>query len=595
MAEQTDRTVSVGRILFGLLAPERARLGAALIVTLAAALAELLPPALISQSIAAVLAAPEDGAALLRIAGLTAAALLGKYLLYSLAYYFSHVAAFRLLAEIRQRLVRGLAVAPIAWLHRHGSGEIKKIVLQDVERLEQFIAHHTVECLAAAVSPLFVLGALLWIDGRLALAALLTVPLAAACQALLLRGLGARLDEYNRNIGALNGATVEYVRNAPVMKAFCQNASSFERMRALLARYHALITAVTRQTVPGWAAFMVLLGANILFLLPLGLWLLQRGEIAPAGLILALMLGTGMLKPLFRVAHFGSEIREILAGVRRIAPILAFRPPLAAMPSGPPSGPGPVVFEQVSFAYDGRTVLDGVSFTLPEGGFTALVGPSGGGKSTIAHLLGGLIAPVAGTIRIGATPLAALGESDRARLITVASQESFLFRGTLLENLCLGRPEATEAQVRQAVRVAQAEDLVAALPEGYQTQVGERGTRLSGGECQRIAIARALLCDSPVLVLDEATAFADSRTERRFYQALRATWPDKTLLVIAHRLTTIGHADQVLVLERGRLVARGRHDGLLVESPLYRALWQRQFDSESWSLRPEGPADAAFR
>lgn len=590
-----DQTVAMGRTLLGLLAPERARLGAALVLTLAAALAELLPPALISQSIASVLAAPGDGAALLRIAGLTAAALLGKYLLYSLAYYFSHVAAFRLLAGIRQRLVRALALAPIAWLHRHGSGEIKKIVLQDVERLEQFIAHHTVECLAAAVSPLFVLGALLWIDGRLALAALLTVPLAAACQALLLRGLGPRLDDYNRTIGELNGATVEYVRNAPVMKAFCQNAGSFERMRALLARYHALITAVTRQTVPGWSAFMVLLGANILFLLPVGLWLLQRGEIAPAGLMLALMLGTGMLKPLFRVAHFGSEIREIVAGVRRIAPILAFRPPPAAPRSGPPPGPGPVVFEQVSFAYDGRTVLDGVSFTLPEGGFTALVGPSGGGKSTIAHLLGGLIVPAAGTIRIGAAPLAALGESDRARLITVASQESFLFRGTLLENLCLGRPEATEAQVRQAVRVAQAEDLVAALPEGYQTRVGERGTRLSGGECQRIAIARALLCDSPVLVLDEATAFADSRTERRFYQALRTTWPAKTLLVIAHRLTTIGHADQVLVLERGRLVARGRHDGLLVESPLYRTLWQRQFDSESWSLRSEEPADAAFR
>jgi sulfate-transporting ATPase/ATP-binding cassette subfamily B protein len=584
----------VGRTLLGLLAPERFRLGVALIVTLAAALAELLPPALISQSIAPVLAGPGSGEALVRIAGLIAAALLGKYLLYSLAYYFSHVAAFRLLAEIRQRLVRQLAIAPIGWLHRHGSGEIKKIVLQDVERLEQFIAHHTVECLAAAVSPLFVLGVLLWIDGRLALAALLTVPLAAACQALLMRGLGARLDEYNRAIGALNGATVEYVRNAPVMKAFCQNARSFERMRALLARYHALVSAVTRQTVPGWSVFLVLLGANIVFLLPVGLWLFRQGEISLAGLMLALMLGTGMLKPLFRVAHFGSEIREIAAGLRRIAPILAVRPPPVATPSGPSPGSGPVVFEGVSFAYDGRTVLDGVSFTLPAGGFTALVGPSGGGKSTIAHLLGGLMAPAAGTIRIGAVPLAALNESDRARLITVASQESFLFRGTLLENLCLGRPTATEAQVRRAVRVAQAEELVAALPEGYQTRVGERGTRLSGGECQRIAVARALLCDTPVLVLDEATAFADGRTERRFYEALRTDYPDKTLLVIAHRLTTIGHADQVLVLAQGRLVDHGPHDDLLARSPFYRALWQRQFDSESWSLRPEGSADAAF-
>jgi len=593
MAEQTDQAVSAGRTLLGLLAPQRVRLGAALIVTLMAALADLLPPALISQSIAPVLAGPGSGEALVRLAGLIAAALLGKYLLYSLAYYFSHVAAFRLLAEIRQTLTRRLAIAPIRWLHRHGSGEIKKIVLQDVERLEQFIAHHTVECLAAAVSPLFVLGVLLWIDGRLALAALLTVPLAAACQALLMRGLGARIDEYNRAIGALNGATVEYVRNAPVMKVFCQNARSFERMRALLARYHALVTAVTRQTVPGWSVFMVLLGANIVFLLPVGLWLFRQGEISLAGLMLALMLGTGMLKPLFRVAHFGSEIREIAAGLRRIAPILAVRPAPAA-PRSAAVPRGPVVFEGVSFAYEGRTVLDRVSFTLPEGGFTALVGPSGGGKSTIAHLLGGLMAPAAGTIRIGAVPLAAVTESDRARLITVASQESFLFRGTLLENLRLGRPTATEAQVRRAVRVAQAEEFVAALTEGYQTRVGERGTRLSGGECQRIAIARALLCDTPVLVLDEATAFADSRTERRFYHALRTDYPDKTLLVIAHRLTSIGHADQVLVLAEGRLADHGPHDDLLARSPLYRALWQRQFDSERWSLRPEGSADAAF-
>lgn len=584
-------------ILFRLLYPERTRLGGALAITLVAAFVELLPYVLVSRSIDMALARAMAGDGLLRIAGLIGAALLLKYLLYSLAYYFSHVAAYRLLADIRRILVRRLADAPLTWLQRHSSGHLKKVVLQDVERLEQFIAHHTVECLAATASPVFVLLVLAWTDWRLAAAALLTVPLAAAAQALLMRGLGPRIDEYNHSIGDLNGATIEYIRNAPVMKAFCQNTRSFQRMRALLDRYHDLVTAVTRQTVPGWSAFMVLLGANIVFLLPIGLWLHRQGSIALADVVLALMLGTGMLKPLFKVAHFSSEIREIGAGLRRLAPILDFEspsPPAAAPTPSPGKGMDTVVFDRISFAYGDRPVLEDVSFTLPVGTFTALVGPSGAGKSTIAHLISGLTRPDAGEIRVGSVPLPSLSERERSGLITVASQEIFLFRGTLMENLRLGRPEAGEGMVSRAARIAQAEDFISALPDGYGTVVGERGTRLSGGERQRITIARALLCETPVLVLDEATAFADSRTERRFYQALRETYPDKTLLVIAHRLTTIEQADQVLVLEKGRLIDYGRHSELISRCPLYHALWQRQFDSENWSIRPEVTADAAL-
>jgi len=596
--EMTDGTndqdgLPVPALLVSLLSPEKVRLGLASVLAPLAALADLLPYAILSYSVGTVVsgtATPDD---LVSMAGLVAAALALKYLLYSLAYYFSHVAAFRLLADIRQTLVRRLAVAPMNWLQRHSSGHLKKIVLQDVERLEQFIAHHTVECLAAVSSPLFVALVLTWIDWRLAAAALLTVPLAVLAQAALMRGLGPRIEAYNRAIGDLNGASVEYVRNAPVMKAFGLNAHSFRRMRDLLTRYHDLITAITRQTVPGWSVFMVLLGANLVFLLPVSLWLARQGAISPAETILALTLGSFMLKPLFKVAHFSSEIREIAAGLRRLAPLLAFAPnqDLAPRPTPPTLD---LRFRQVSFAYDTRPILKDVSFTLEAGTMTALVGPSGAGKSTIAHLIGGLAAPSSGDILANGMPLSALGEAERSAWFTVAAQDAFLFRGTLLENVRLGRPEATDEDVHRAARIAQVADFVATLPDGFATTVGEQGVRLSGGERQRIAIARALLTDAPLLVLDEATAFADSRTERRFYQSLREAYPDKTLLVIAHRLTSIEQADQILVLKDGGVVDYGRHDALIARCPLYHTLWQRQFDCETWTIRPEEIADAAL-
>ncbi|SEH32911.1 ABC transporter ATP-binding protein [Magnetospirillum fulvum] len=594
----TDGTSDQGEhpahvLLVSLLSPEKVRLGLAVALAPLAALADLLPYAILSYSVGAVVsgtASPDD---LVGIAGLVGAALVLKYLLYSLAYYFSHVAAFRLLADIRQTLVRRLAAAPMNWLHRHSSGHLKKIVVQDVERLEQFIAHHTVECLAAISSPLFVALVLAWIDWRLAAAALVTVPLAALAQAALMRGLGPRIDAYNRAIGDLNGAAVEYVRNAPVMKAFGLNAHSFRRMSDLLARYHDLITAMTRQTVPGWSVFMVLLGANLVFLLPVSLWLVRQGTISPAETILALTLGSVMLKPLFKVAHFSSEIREIAAGLRRIAPLLAFAP---SQDSGPRETPPTLrlSFRHVSFAYESRPILKDVSFTLEAGTVTALVGPSGAGKSTIAHLIGGLAAPSSGDILVNGTSLSALDEAERSAWITVAAQDAFLFRGTLLENVRLGRPDATDDDGHRAARIAQVADFVATLSDGFATMVGEQGARLSGGERQRIAIARALLTDAPLLVLDEATAFADSRTERRFYQSLREAYPAKTLLIIAHRLSSIERADQILVLKDGGMVDCGRHADLIARCPLYRALWQRQFDSETWTIRPGATANAAL-
>ncbi|MBN3728724.1 ABC transporter ATP-binding protein, partial [Burkholderia sp. Ac-20379] len=243
-----------------------------------------------------------------------------------------------------------------------------------------------------------------------------------------------------------------------------------------------------------------------------------------------------------------------------------------------------VRFERVSFGYDASPVLHDASFDAPAAAMTALVGPSGAGKSTVASLLGGLIEAGQGEIRVGGVPLSALDGAQRAATIGVVSQDIFLFRGSLLDNLRLGRPGATEAESRRALRIAQLEACVDALPEGWHTEIGEGGARLSGGERQRLAVARALLADTPVLVLDESTAFADSRTERRFLDALREGCPGTTLIVIAHRLYTVRDAARIVVLDAGRVVAEGDHDTLLRRCPLYARMWAAQSHDDAWTL-----------
>ena len=571
------------QLLRRLLRGQYRRLALAIALAVAAAIAELWPYWLLGTAAGVAVTSPGAGAELFQLAGWLALALLCKYLLYSAAYYCSHVSAFQVLLDTRRQLVRQLAGAPLRWLNQTGSGELKRLVLQDVDRLEQFIAHHTVELAAALASPLLVAALLLAIDWRLALAALATVPFALLLQAAMMRGFGVHMAQYGTALDELHGATIEYVRSMPVMKACRQDATSFQRMRDSLHAYQALMSRITRQTVPAWSVFMVLLSANIATLLPVGLWLYQAAHIGLPQLVLALVLGSGMLKPLFKVIKLSTELREVQASLQRMARLPPRMPEAGPAPASLPAAPD-VRFEHVSFAYAGAPVLHDISLHLPAGCLTALVGPSGGGKSTLAALLAGLLQADAGRILVGGVALASLDERARTALIALATQDAFLFRGSLLDNLRLGRPDASDAQVRQALQVAQAGDCIDALPAGWHTHVEERGVRLSGGERQRIAIARALLADTPILLLDEATAFADSRTERRFYQAMRAAYPHKTLLVIAHRLSTIASAAQILVMHEGRLVDGGTHADLLRRCPLYHDLWQRQFDSEQWHI-----------
>lgn len=577
------------RLLFELTAGRRLAMGAALLLTLLAVLAELAPFWLLYRAIDTLLLAPQAfESELPRLAAWLAAALLLKYLGYGAAYLISHHAAYAIMADTRARLVGKLATAPLPWLHAQGSGALKQSVIQDVERLEAVLAHHTVEIAAAVLAPLCVAALLLWVDWRLALAVLAVGPVALLAVAPGMRGAGGDHDRFDRATANLNNVIVEYLRNMPVMKVFCRSASSFRLLQTRLDEYGQLVETITRRTVPVWSLFTSVLGSHMLLVLPLGAWLHSRGELQAADVALALMLGAGIFRPMLKVSRFFMEIPPILAALRRMAPILAQPGAAVGARLATTGEPPELELRGVGVRYRDRAVLSELSLRLRPGSFNVLVGPSGAGKSTIARVLSGLLVPQAGGAFVNGQPIAELSDGDRARLVGMVTQEVFLFSGSIRDNLCLARPNAGADEIGKALRVAQAEALVRELPDGLDTQVEELGVRLSGGERQRIAVARALLADTPVLVLDEATAFADSLTQRAFFRALLEECPGKTLVVVAHRLAGIERADRIMVIERGRLADSGSHAQLMRRNEYYRSMLRCEDECADWALSGEG-------
>lgn len=462
--------------------------------------------------------------------------------------------------------------------------------MQDVERIESFVAHHLIEGLAALLGPLIITVFLCWIDWRLALAALICAPLALLTSAWAMRGMSRQYDYYIKQLADLDSASVEYVRNIAVMKVFRLDASRFEIMRRRLAQYYALIEKMTKNVIGGWSLFTCLLNTSVLFVLPVGIWLYSRGDIVLSDIVLAIMLGAGVLRPLLKISHLNADLREVMAGIRRLVPLMSIKSTQSSQTQQFPQDLT-LTLNNVCFAYQEHNVLNDISFTLKPASLTILMGPSGSGKSALAQLIAGLLQPQSGRILVGNVPLTSFSEAQRTSLIGLATQEPFLFQGTIMDNLRLGNPQAGDDEIYTAVRVAQAESLINGLPDGYQTKISEQGVSLSGGERQRIAIARVLVMATPVLILDEATAFADSLTQKAFYRDLRRYYPQKTLLVIAHRSYGIEQADQILIMQKGHLTDVGTHETLLTKNAFYQQMWRQQTESENWSIVRPGEAE----
>ncbi|WP_418646750.1 ABC transporter ATP-binding protein [Thauera butanivorans] len=523
---------------------------------------------------------------LLLAAGLTALA----FVLRLAAFNRSHHAAFHLETLLRSRLSEHLAHLPLGYVQQTGSGALAKVMMEDVKALHVFVADSTPLYARAYVSPLLTFALLLWLDWRLALAATAVLGLGVAVVSLALRGSADMMRRYNEAGENVGKAVVEYVQAMPVVRTFDTGTATFGRYQRALETYRDVVKSWYRMSGTSSRLSQIILSPlpTLVVLVWLGAWLTSRDALDAATWLAVLLAGTGMAESLLPMVSLRHLVGKTQMSIHRIHEVLAepVLPVPAAIPTKMPRDAS-VRFEQVNFRYmaDGPLVLQGVSFEAPPGSITALVGPSGAGKTTVARLIPRFWDVSAGCIQIGGVDVRELQPAALMQQVAFVFQDTFLFADTIANNIRLGLAGATMDEVIAAARAAQAHEFITALPQGYDTPAGERGVFLSGGQRQRITIARAILQSRPILVLDEATAFADPENEAALVAALSNLMRGKTVLMVAHRLSTIRDADQILVFDQGRLVERGRHEALLAERGVYERLWSNYEQAQGWALR----------
>ena len=507
----------------------------------------------------------------------------------------SHVAAFRILYGLRVRLSEHIGRLPLGYLNGTSTGAIKKALEQNVEKIENFVAHTIPDLVNAATTVIIMFVIFFSLNGWMAVVCLLAIVIGISVQFSMMFGKKAQefFKMYFDTSEQMSASAVQYVRGMPVVKIFGQTVESFRQFSKSIYRFKEYALNVCDAYQPGMVTFIVLLNSIVTFIIPVGLLLLdgQPRNIALAAVYLFfIVLGPGVASPFYRLTFLASNTREIDEGVSRIDAIFAEKPvPEPANPQQPKGHD--ICFENVSFSYENtrektRTeALKHINFTARAGEITALVGPSGSGKSTIANLIPRFWDVTEGTISIGGADIRNIPSEQLMDQVSFVFQDTFLFFDTLYENIRVGKPDATEEQVIAAARAAQCDDFIRRLPQGYQTLIGEGGVYLSGGEAQRVAVARAILKNSPILVLDEATAFADPENEYKMQLAIQELIREKTVIIIAHRLSSIISANQIIVLKEGEIAQQGIHSELSVNDGLYKQMWDAYTDAFQWTLK----------
>lgn len=514
---------------------------------------------------------------LYRLALLALVFVLAQYLLLTASIWISHRAAFATLYRLRLRVGERLTRVPLGFVTSRQSGAVQRTITNDVERLELFLAHALADLVAAAVSVLALTGWMAVVDWRLALVALTTVVAGLVLMNASIRRSGKdQLGDYMAAMGRMNGSVVELIRGLSVVRTFHRPGRLYAETRNAVTDAARFQSRWGRQFLPLYTGFQVLAAATIVTVVPVALVLFHTGRLGAADLLFFAIFGLGYGVPVLQLAQMGVQL-GVLSLAAGLVSTLRDAGELPESAGGADlSDPG-VEFDQVSFRYPGdqsaRDALHEVSFRARPGTVTALVGPSGAGKTTVARLICRFYDVDAGTVRIAGADARDIPFAQLMAQVAFVFQETFLFDDTVAANLRLAKPDATDAELVTAARAARIHDVIMELPEGYATRLGERGGRLSGGQQQRLAIARALLKDAPIIVLDEATAFVDPENELALQEAIAALTAGRTVVMVAHRLSTVAGADQLLVVEGGRIVEQGRHDELLARNGLYARMW----------------------
>ncbi|MCR4946421.1 MAG: ABC transporter ATP-binding protein/permease [Lachnospiraceae bacterium] len=527
-----------------------------------------------------------------RIMTLTVATLVAA-LLYGLCAYGSsalaHTAAYDIIYELRIKLMEKLGRLPSGFFTGRTQGGIKKILSDDTEQVEIFVAHHLCDIAAAVATPLFTLVYLFIMDWRLALITLLPIVISIFLLGMCLvkPDKAALQTEMHDSMEAMQGTIVQYIHGMPVVKIFNRSLSAFKRYESDLDRFVTSVDKTARANAWPMSFYYAFFGAQLLFLLPSSTYLLIKADSYIGYLpvvLLFLLVGTGLKDPMENMMQMVILSGRISEGVKRMDDIL-YAPELESGDAALPES-FDVEIEDVSFSYDeGVQAVKSVSCTLKQGTVTGLVGPSGGGKSTLASLLLRFYDPQEGSITVGGANIKDFSTDTLSKLVSYVFQESFMFHDTIENNIRMGDKEKTEEQVVEAAKAAEIHDVIMALPNGYQSVIGENGVYLSGGEQQRLAIARVILRNTPIVVLDEATAYADAENEAKIQKAFAGLAKGKTVLIIAHRLKTIENADRILVMKEGMLIGQGTHDELLSSCAEYKEMVDANDRRDKWNIK----------
>ena len=520
-----------------------------------------------------------------------------------LALCFSHNAAFKTLYHLKYNFIRYLSYLPLGFYSEHSSGELRKIVDDDIEKIEIFIAHQLPDMVGSFATPVIILIILAVFDWRLGLATLVPIILAyiVLISGYRRKDIKNNMQEFQSRLVNMSNASVEYIRGITVIKAFNQTFFSFKRFYESIKAYQEYCLKFIYCFKYHMAFFLLILNNIYLFIIPVMILLLGSTD-NYANSILAsifyLIFSLALPAPFFKLLYVSQGLQKAVQSVENMDRILNEKP-LTEPKSGLEVEHYDIGFHDVTFSYNKiqdneaseNNALSHISFTAKQGTTTALVGLSGSGKSTLSLLIPRFFDPDEGSIKIGGVDIKQMKSEYLLSLVSFVFQDVFLFKQSILDNIKIGKPDADLDEVIAAAKAAQCHEFIEKLPDGYQSVIGAKGLHLSGGEMQRLAIARALLKNSPILILDEATSFADPENEYKIQLALKVLMQGKTVIMIAHRLSTIKDADQIVVLDKGRIVEKGTHGQLIDKHHTYYQMWQYYKQTLNWQMHQSGHDD----
>ena len=509
-------------------------------------------------------------------------------IVYSFSYVqgltFSHISAYNTLKNLRVSLQKKLEKQPLGNIQNLGTGRIKKVFTDDIDQIELLLAHAIPEGIANTLVPAIIIILMFICDWRLGLLSLVPLVVGLFAMGMMMKSGMEKMEAYYSSAAKMNNTIIEYVNGMEVVKVFNKDGDSYKRFGDVVRSYRDFTIDWYKVCWPWMAIYTSVLPCLVLLMIPFGSMMVLGGTIALDKMVLVFCMSFAVGPSVLKALNFAGKFPQLDYKITELEKMME-HPPLKEGSSDFKGSDLNIEFKNVCFGYEDTEVIHGVNLSLKQGNTTALVGESGSGKSTLAKLLVHYYDIDSGSITIGGQDITDMSLKALNDQVAFVSQEQFLFNTSLYENILIGKPGASKEEVLEAARRAQCDEFLERLPQGIDTQAGDGGKQLSGGERQRISLARAILKNAPIIVLDEATAFMDPENEEKMNAALDEIIKDKTVLVIAHRLSTIKNADTICVMKEGKCIAADSHDRLLTDCPEYKKLWDASVSASTWKIK----------